>query len=135
MNEMPDLTLAPAWTALFLGSFALFAGIGELRQPGHWQKMLSEMAASPALLVITALLELFLGAVIYIANPWASADWLSSAMSVLGGLMIIEALVVLAFSDLYMAFWLRRFGPFSKLWALLSIVLGLALIAIGIVRF
>ncbi|HKT84833.1 MAG TPA: hypothetical protein VJQ77_01970 [Novosphingobium sp.] len=132
---MPDLTLAPAWTALFLGLFALFAGVGELRQAGHWQKLLEEMSASPALQLITALLELFLGAVIYIANPWASADWLSSAMSVLGGLMIIEALVVLAFSDVYMAFWLRRFGPLSNLWAWLSIAIGLALAAVGIAHF
>lgn len=132
---MPDLTLAPAWTALFLGLFAFFAGIGELRQPGHWQKLLKELATSPALQLITALLELFLGAVIYIANPWASADWLSGAMSVIGGLMIIEALAVLAFSDLYMAFWLRRFGPLSKLWAWISIVLGVALIVAGIAHF
>ena len=132
---MPDLALAPAWTALFLGLFALFAGIGELRQGGHWQKLLEEMSASPALQLITALLELFLGAAIYIVNPWASADWLSSAMSVLGGLMIIEALVVLAFSDVYMAFWLRRFGPLSKLWAWLSIAFGLALTAAGIAHF
>ena len=132
---MPDLTLAPAWTALFLGLFALFAGIGELRQTGHWQKLLEEMAASPALQLITALLELFLGAAVYVVNPWASADWLSSAMSVLGGLMIIEALVVLAFSDVYMAFWLRRFGPLSKLWAWLSIGLGVALTVVGIAHF
>lgn len=132
---MPDLSLAPAWTALFLGVFALFAGIGELRQTGHWRKMLNEMATSPALQLITALLELFLGAAIYIVNPWASADWLSSAMSVLGGLMIVEALIVLAFSDLYMAFWLRRFGPLSRLWAWFSVVLGLVLAAVGIVRF
>lgn len=132
---MPDLVLAPAWTALFLGLFALFAGIGELRQPGHWQKLLKETAASPALQLITAMLELFLGAAVYIVNPWASADWLSSAMSVIGGLMIIEALVVLAFSDVYMAFWLRRFGPLSKLWAWLSVLFGLVFIAVGIAHF
>lgn len=132
---MPDLSLAPAWTALFLGLFALFAGIGELRQAGHWQKLLEEMAASPALQLITALLELFLGAAVYIVNPWASADWLSGVMSMLGGLMVIEALVVLAFSDVYMAFWLRRFGPLAKLWAWLSVLLGGALIVAGIVHF
>lgn len=132
---MPDLSLAPAWTALFLGLFALFAGIGELRRPGRWQKLLKEMAAMPALQLIMSLIELFLGAVIYIVNPWASADWLSSALSVLGGLMVLEALVVLAFSDAYMAFCQRRFGPLSKLWAWFSVMLGLALIAIGAARF
>ncbi|GGN57854.1 MAG: hypothetical protein CMH85_09155 [Novosphingobium sp.] len=132
---MPDLSLAPAWTALFLGLFAFFAGIGELRKPGHWHTLIQEIVASPALQLATGLLELFLGAVIYIANPWASPDWLSSVLSVVGGLMCIEALMVIAFSDVYMAFWVRRFGPLSKLWSWASVVIGLALIAVAMLHF
>lgn len=132
---MPDLSQAPAWTALFLGLFALFAGLGEFRKPGHWQKLIKEIAASPALQLATGLLELFLGAVIYLANPWASADWLSSLLSVIGGLMCIEALAVIAFSDVYMAFWVRRFGPLSRLWCGGSIVIGIALIVVGALHF
>ncbi len=132
---MPDLTVAPAWTALFLGLFALFAGIGEWRRPGHWQTLIEEVAGSPALQLATGLLELFLGAVIYLANPWASPDWLSSTMSVIGGLMCIEALMVVAFSDVYLAFWVRRFGPLSRLWCLSSMVIGLVLIAVGALHF
>lgn len=132
---MPDVTLAPAWTALFLGLFAFFAGIGEFRKPGHWQTLIEEIVASPALQLATGLLELFLGAVIYIANPWASPDWLSSALSVVGGLMCIEALMVIAFSDVYMAFWVRRFGPLSRLWCCSSIVIGLALIVVSMLHF
>ncbi|MEJ2408306.1 MAG: hypothetical protein P8Y48_02945, partial [Novosphingobium sp.] len=85
--------------------------------------------------LVTGLLELFLGAVIYIVNPWASPDWLSSVLSVVGGLMCIEALAVLAFSDVYMAFWVRRFGPLSNLWCCSSIVLGLALIGVSLLQF
>lgn len=132
---MPDLSQAPAWTALFLGLFALFAGVGEYRKPGHWQKLIEEIVASPALQLVTGLLELFLGAVIYIANPWASHDWLSSALSVVGGLLCIEALAVVAFSDLYLAFWVRRFGPLSKLWTGCSIVIGLGLIVVAGLHF
>lgn len=132
---MPDLSLAPAWTAIFLGLFAFFAGIGELRKPGHWQSLIEQIAAMPALQLVTGLLELFLGAVIYLANPWASPDWLSSTLSVVGGLMCIEALMVIAFSDVYMAFWVRRFGPLSKLWTICSIVIGLALIVVGLMHF
>lgn len=132
---MPELSLAPAWSALFLGLFALFAGLGELRKAGHWEKLLAEIAASPALQMITGLVELALGAVIYVANPWGSADWLASAMSVIGGLMCLEALAILAFSDVYMAFWLRRFGPLSKLWVVISMILGIALIAVALPRF
>jgi hypothetical protein len=132
---MPDLTVAPAWTALFIGLFALFAGIGELRAAGHWQKMLEEIAASPALQLVTALVELFLGAVVYLANPWASPDLLSRVMSVLGGLMCLEALVILAFSDAYTAFWRGRFGPLAKFWAWLSVLIGIALIVAAITHF
>lgn len=132
---MPDLSLAPAWTALFLGLFALFAGIGEFRNPGYWQKLIEEIMASPALQMVAGLVELFLGAVIYLANPWASHDWLSSVLSVLGGLMCLEALAVLGFSDIYIAFWVRRFGPLSRLWCGCSIVIGLALIVVGGMHF
>lgn len=132
---MPDLTLAPAWTALFLGLFALFAGVGEFRKPGHWQQLIEEIVASPALQLATGLLELFLGAVIYILNPWSSPDWLASALSVIGGLMCLEALAVIAFSDVYMAFWVRRFGPLSRLWCCCSIALGVVLVAVGALRF
>ncbi|MCC6828390.1 MAG: hypothetical protein IT550_09200 [Novosphingobium sp.] len=140
---MPDVSpdfsaavaLVPAWTALFLGLFSLFAGIGELRVPGQWQRMLEQILASPALQVLTALVELFLGAVVYLANPWGSADWLSSALNVLGGLMCVEALMILAFFDIYTAFWLRRFGPLMRAWAWLSVLFGLALIAIAASRF
>lgn len=132
---MPDLSLAPAWTALFLGLFALFAGLGELRKPGHWQKLIEEIVASPALQLVTGLLEMFLGAVIYLANPWASPDWLSSLLSVVGGLMCVEALAVIAFSDVYLAFWVRRFGPLSRLWSWASVLIGLALIAVGALHF
>ncbi|GGC31885.1 hypothetical protein GCM10011371_19190 [Novosphingobium marinum] len=132
---MPEFSLAPAWTAMFLGLFAVASAVGELRVAGHWQKMLDEIGRSPALQMITGLLELFIGAAIYLANPWASPDWLSSAMSVVGGLMIIEALVILAFSDVYTAFWLRRFGPLSKVWVILAIAIGVALIAVSVPRF
>ncbi|MCJ2184152.1 hypothetical protein MTR62_15845 [Novosphingobium sp. 1949] len=132
---MPDLSLAPAWTALFIGLFALFAGLGEWRKPGHWHTLIGEIVGSPALQMVTGLVELFLGAVVYLANPWASPDWLSSTMSVIGGLMCIEALLVIAFSDVYMAFWLRRFGPLSRLWSGCSMAIGAVLIGVGLMRF
>ena len=130
-----DLILAPAWTALFLGLFALFAGIGEFRKPGHWHTLIEEIVASPALQMITGLLELFLGVVVYVVNPWGSSDWLTSALSVVGGLMCIEALAVVAFSDIYMAFWVRRFGPLSRLWCGCSIAFGLALVVAAAMHF
>ena len=58
---MPDFTIAPAWSALFLGLFSLFAGIAELRVPGKWHRMMEEISTSPSVQMLTALVELFLG--------------------------------------------------------------------------
>lgn len=132
---MPDLEMIPAWTALFLGLFGLFVGLGALRRPDHWERILAEIAGSPALQLVTGFAELAIGAVIYLANPWDSPDWLSSALSVVGGLLVLEALAIIAFSDLYLAFWVRRFGPLSRLWALASMAVGLAAIVIAALRF
>jgi hypothetical protein len=56
-------------------------------------------------------------------------------MSVLGGLMCLEALVILAFWDIYSRFWLRRLRPLWRAWAIVSIAFGLALIAVSIPHF
>lgn len=128
---MNDLALMPDWSALFLGLFAIFAGIGELRRPGHWRHMMEEIAASPTLQTLTALVELLVGSVIYMLNPWASPDWLARVMNVIGALICIEALLILSFSDVYMVVLRQRMGPLAKLWAWVSILFGLALIALA----
>ncbi|WP_395328018.1 hypothetical protein WBP06_12280 [Novosphingobium sp. BL-8H] len=132
---MNDLVLMPDWSGLFLGLFALFAGIGELRKPGHWQRMMDEITRSPALQVITALIELFVGAIVYIVNPWSSPGWLAHVMSVLGALMCIEALLILAFSDRYLPILARRLGVMARVWAIVSVAFGLILIVLALPGF
>lgn len=124
-----------AWSATLLGLFAIFAAIGALRQPGIWQTMVGEIEKSPALQLLSGLLELLLGAVVYLAVPWVPADILSCVMKALGGLMMLEALIVLGFSDLYFHFWLRNLGHMHRGWAMFSLVFGVALAVPGILRF
>lgn len=132
MTLVVDMT---AWSATLLGLFAVFAGVGALRKPGIWQTMIEEIEKSPALQLLSGMLELFLGAVIYLANPWLPADLLSCVMKALGGFMMLEALVVLGFSDLYIHFWLRNLSFMHRGWALFSFALGLALLVPGVLRF
>jgi hypothetical protein len=70
-----------AWIALFLGLYALAAGIGELRSPNSWSTMLKEFERSPALRFVTGLVAaLALGATIYLANPWRpTTGWRSAS--------------------------------------------------------
>ncbi|MEZ5683917.1 MAG: hypothetical protein R3E03_06980, partial [Novosphingobium sp.] len=96
-----------AWSSLMLGLTALFAGIGALRKPGAWRTMIEEVERSPALQFVCGMLELLVGMVIYLANPWIPEDLLSCIIKALGGFMMIEALAILGFVDIYTQFWLR----------------------------
>jgi len=120
-----------AWSALLLGLTALFAGIGALRKPGAWRTMLEEVENSPALQFLCGMLELVVGAVIYLANPWLPGDILSCVLKAMGGMMMAEALMILGFVDIYSQFWLRSLTYMHRGWALSTMVLGLVLAVAG----
>jgi hypothetical protein len=130
-----NITDATGWTALLLGLFILFAAVGALRRPGIWQTMVGEFEKSPALQLIASLIELLTGTAVYLLNPWLPADPATCIMKGLGGLMIIEALVVVGFSDAYFHFWLRNFSFANRGWAVLTLILGAVLVGLGAVRF
>ncbi|MEN9683353.1 MAG: hypothetical protein RLZZ427_1104 [Pseudomonadota bacterium] len=132
MNTMFDVT---AWSALILGLSALFAGVGALRKPGIWRTMIDEVEQSPALQFVCGMLELLVGTVIYLANPWLPGDVLACLAKGLGGLMMIEALAILGFCDIYTQFWLRTLSHMHRGWAASTVLLGLALSIAGAARF
>ena len=74
-----------AWTALLIGLAALAAGAGALRRPGIWLTMIGEVEKSPALQFVCGMLELLVGALVYLANPWVPADLLGCIMTAIGG--------------------------------------------------
>ena len=96
------------WSATLLGLFAIAVAIGALRTPGKWAQMVEEIEQSPALQLLSGFAELFVGAAIYLLNPWDSTDLLAMIMKGLGGLMMAEALAVMAISDLYFQTWLKN---------------------------
>ncbi|PLK27958.1 hypothetical protein [Novosphingobium sp. TH158] len=126
---------APAWSSLILGMAAMFAGIGALRKPGIWRTMLEEIERSPTLQFLCGLMELLIGTLVYLANPWAPADVLSCVMKALGGLMMIEAVAILGFVDIYTQFWLRSLTHMHRGWAMTTVLFGLALNIAGAMRF
>lgn len=132
MDTTFDVT---AWSALLLGLSALFAGIGTLRKPGIWRTMIDEVEKSPALQFVCGMLELLVGAVIYLANPWLPGDVLSCVIKAMGGAMMIEALAILGFCDIYTQFWLRTLSHMHRGWATSTVLLGLALSVAGMLRF
>ena len=118
-----------------MDAFAVAVAIGALRQPGTWGKMVEEIEHSPALQLLCGFAELFVGAAIYLANPWAAGDLLSMVMKALGGLMMVEALVVMAISDLYFQTWLKNLAVMKRGWPIVTLLVGLVLLAAGTMRF
>ena len=132
MSHAINLT---AWSALLLGMAALFAGIGALRKPGVWRVMLDEIESSPALQFLCGMMELLIGTLVYLTNPWVPADLLSCVLKALAGAMMIEAIAILGFCDIYTQFWLRSLTHMHRGWAMTTVVMGLALTAAGASRF
>ena len=132
---MPDSFDPTAWSAALLGLFGTFAAIGALRQPGAWRTMIEEIDKSPALQLLAGFIELFVGAAIYLANPWDAAEPLTAVMKTIGGLMMIEALVVMGFSDLYFQLWLKNLAAMHRGWAVATLLLSLVLAGFGFARF
>ena len=124
MGSMIDAT---GWTGFLLGISAMAAGIGALRKPGLWRTMIDEVLQSPALQFVCGMLELVAGAIVYLANPLGAHDLLASALKIMGGCMMAEALMILGFVDIYTQFWLRNLSNMHRGWALFTVLLGLGL--------
>lgn len=125
---------ATGWSAALLGLYSLFVGIGALRNPTSWQTMVTEIGKSPALQLLCGLLELVVGALIYLVNPWIAADILSCLLKAGGALMMVEALLIAAFADIYTQFWLKNLNFMCRGWAAFTLVLGLVLSVAGFLR-
>ncbi len=132
MHEITDPT---AWSSLILGLAAMAAGTGALRQPGMWQTMIGEVEDSPALQFVCGMLELMVGSLVYLVNPWIPHDIVTCIMKTIGGLMMFEALAILAATDIYTQMWLRSLSNFHKGWAGITTFMGLAMAITGMVRF
>jgi len=132
MAETLDI---PAWIALFIGLYSLAASIGELRAPGTWAAMLEDFERSAGLRFMTGFIVLSLGAAVYMVNPWRPDDWLSVVVTVLGGIMALEGAVILAIGDRFLRFARWLIGKANRAWAIVSALLGVALIAVAYFRF
>lgn len=123
------------WSATLLGLFAIAVAIGALRQPGHFRRMVDEIDKSAALQLMSGFGELAVGAAIYLLNPWDPGDLLAMVMKAIGGLMMAEALVVMALSDIYFHLWLKNLAALHRSWPIATLLAGLVLAGAGMMRF
>lgn len=131
---MADGIDIPAWIALFLGLYAASAAIGELRVPGGWAGMIAHFESDTGLRFLTGIVCLGLGAAIYLVSPWRSDDWLAIVVTVIGGGMVVEGALILAFGDSFLGFARRLMGAANKFWAWASLLIGAFFIASALFR-
>lgn len=124
-----------AWIVLVIGIYAASASIGELRTPGMWLRMVDDLERSPAARFLTGIVCLAIGTPLYLAGSWASGDWMAFAVRLIGAWAVIEGALFLAVGEPFMAFSRRLMGTATRLWAWLSLLLGLAAIAAALTRF
>ncbi|AMO72063.1 hypothetical protein [Sphingorhabdus sp. M41] len=122
------------WITFFIGLYAVAAGVGEFRRPGFWAKMLQEFRDSMALQFLTGIVTLAVGATIYLVNPWNPGDLLSILISVLGAWIFIEGALILAVGDWFLNVASKMMSAANRLWAGVSIAVGLLAIFAALVR-
>ena len=123
-----------AWIAFFVGLYALAAAAGELRAPDTWLAMLGEFERGSALRFVTGIVVLAIGAAIYLVNPWVPGDWLSIAVSVIGGLAVAEGLLILAAGDRFLHLSRTLVGRYGRAWAGFAALFGIALVLVAMLR-
>ena len=131
---MAETAEIAAWIALFLGLYWLAAGAGELRSPNGWWMMLKEFERSPALRFVTGFVSLALGAAVYLVTPWRTDDWLSIAVSVIGGLHVAQGLLILASGERFLHGARALIGRSGRVWGGLGALFGVALVFIALSR-
>jgi len=131
---MAEASQIPAWIALFVGLYWLAAGAGELRSPNGWWMMLKEFERSTALRFVTGFVTLAFGATVYLVTPWRPDDWLSIAVSVLGGLHVAQGLLILASGERFLHAARAVIGRSGRLWGGFAALAGIALVLVAMMR-
>lgn len=131
---MAETATIPAWILLFFGIYALAASLGEFRQPGFWKSMIDDFEKVPALRFLTGIVCLVLGAAIYLTNPWVPGDWLSVVVTVIGGWVVVEGVMFLAFGDKFIKLSALMMGGGMRIWAIVGAVMGAAMVVFALTR-
>ena len=122
------------WITFFIGLYSLAAGIGELRQPGFWAGMVREVRASSAIQFLVGIVTITIGAAIYLTNPYDPKDILSILITVMGAFIFLEGAMIMAFGDWFIGMAGKMMNAGNKIWAGLSVAIGIAAIAVAFVR-
>lgn len=124
----------PAWILLLFGIYAISAALGELFKPGFWTSMVDNVIEQPGLRFLIGIVLIALGGALYLVAPWDFSDWMLVAVKFVGAWMVVEGALFLAIGDKFLGFANRMMGAAPRLWAWLSLLIGIALVVVAELR-
>ncbi len=124
------LTILTLQLAQAIGLYWLAAGIGLLAVPARMAALIDDFERSPALAMVAGLGAFAIGVAVLIPHHLLY-DPLSVIVTLLALVFAIEGLVLIACPQLLLAL-ARRFVVQARLWAIVSIVLGAAMLLAGL---
>lgn len=96
--------------------------------------MLKEFERSPALRFVTGFVTLTFGAAVYLVTPLRTDDWLSVAVSVIGGLHVALGMLILASGERFLQAARAMLGRSGRVWGGLGALAGIALVLAAMAR-
>lgn len=127
MTALGSLTGA---LAIAFGLYCLAAGLGMGVATDRFARMMKEAEASAALSFAIGLLVFCIGVAIVLTHPLGEG-WLSMLVVIMGWGALIEGLVFLAVPQIMWAIARPFMGGLTRIWGLLAMAIGVALIWAG----
>ena len=123
------LTVLTLRLAEAIGLYCLAAGIGMLTAPTRWRAILDDIERIPGLTYAFGAVAFAVGVAILIAHH-VTHDPLGLIVTIIAACAAIEGLVLIAAPTVFIAI-ARSFLAAPRLWAIISIVLGIFLFLAG----
>ncbi|MEM1133802.1 MAG: hypothetical protein AAGH53_12790 [Pseudomonadota bacterium] len=122
------------WVSLFYGLYCFAAGIGELRLPGLWLRILNNINASPALPFLTGVICILMGLFTLFVIGGETDPIPNKFFIIMASWIVVEGLLFICLPDNFGRFagWLMRMS--SRFWALFAMAAGALLIGFGLMR-
>ena len=130
--HMPDGNIMAGWILLFHGAYCFAAGLGEWRLPGLWLRIMDDITRSAALPFFTGLLCMAIGGFTLFLMGGDDGPIINKILIILAAWIVVEGLVFIAIPDYFGRFASWLVGLSSRMAAVFSMGLGLAMIGYGL---
>lgn len=122
MTTISTLTLTLAQA---MGLYLVLVGLSGLARPRHWDTLMAELTASPALQMLMGVMVFAIGVALAISHSHLT-DPLAIIVTIIGWAALIEGALLIAVPDPLLRIGRWSLG-FTRIWAIASLILGILL--------